>query len=93
MKSLATDIEVTAEDIKAGKRHDCSRCPVALALNRFTGRVWVVGGDGASLIHSGIQSIRLHFPDTVARWIVMFDDFGRVAPFKFTVKIPKELPK
>jgi len=86
-------VEVTAEDIKAGKRESAEECPIALACRRAGLIDAVVGEDG------GID-YRCH-PDDVCwtnipdgsseermRFVGDFDSRRDVQPFAFEVELP-----
>ena len=55
-------IDVTADDIRRGRRCDTERCPVALAVGRALGPDWKV-----SVCRVGI-AVRLDRPGRVGMW-------------------------
>lgn len=82
-------IEVTAADIRKGKRSDYHFCPVALAINRQTGITSCVDDKWLELYLPG------RFPDTfkvlprsVRRFIRKFDKHGRKAVEPFSFRLP-----
>lgn len=86
-------VEVTAEDIAAGKKHWCERCPVAIALLRAAGtpRVHVDNDKMAAGSWKGVfppAHLRFEAPDEVYDFMDAFDHDRHVAPFTFTVELP-----
>lgn len=92
MPKLIT-INVTAEDIAAGKVNDCDRCPVALAANRcakFEDKdgAWLVGTDTITGYAPG-ASKEINLPLTARLFVEEFDNGPRIPPpFAFTIEIP-----
>lgn len=73
-------IEVTQEDIDSPEGEmRCKTCPVALALNRATGRSWTVSTDWATCGSSSI----LNLPDAASDFITNYDSNQPVKPFTF----------
>lgn len=79
-------INVTAEDIALGCRHHAGKCPIARALNRVYGHVWV--GSFSWCIKGATRHKRL--PDEAADFIITFDNTGRALPFSF--EVPDDRP-
>jgi hypothetical protein len=73
-------VVVTAKDIVKGRRSIADRCPVALALQRSTGRRWEVYFTHLSDVwhHAGQPT-----PLAVADFCEKFDDGIGVRPFAF----------
>lgn len=77
-------IKVTQEDIDAGKRGNCFKCPVALAVKRVVNN---------GFVEAGIDSIRVNeldwyqTPTYVCSFMFLFDKFGSdstfAKPFEF----------
>lgn len=87
-----TKIEVTQEDINAGKEGDCNFCPIALALNRATGRLWTVNNYycyerdiDSNRIGENIYFLRGNC--NIPNWIFDFDKDGDVKPIAFELDI------
>jgi hypothetical protein len=74
-------IQVTADDLARGQRRNHARCPVALALNRATGKEWVVST--AFAYRLGVQAPSVFFPFEASLRITMFDAGRPVEPFAF----------
>ena len=79
-------IRVTAEDLKHGTLMDCHRCPVALALNRATGKRWVVtSGYCRPAGYSHLGSCL--FPPFVRDKIERLDAGEQIEPFEFELAV------
>ncbi len=77
-------VNVTAQDISRGKRADCERCPIAIALRRIcVGDFWV--GDEIFC-----ADIRIKTPPKPLKFIAQFDAYRVVKPFTFTLNVPDE---
>lgn len=85
------EIQVTAQDIKEGIPLSATRCPIARALRRVTGKIWAV--------HPSFNGLRAHalvlygdgpqpydLPKTAARFITRFDKSLNPPPFKFNLR-------
>lgn len=82
-------VEVTEEDIKAGRQGDAYRCPLARAASRADGsHTWWFGETLAG--RDGVYGHVSQAP-RVRRWREAFDDRQKVAPFVFTILIPEPL--
>ncbi len=75
---MAYVIQVTAEDIKNGKRHESNECPIALALIRNGCTNVCVGVDRLS---DGLDWYKL--PRSVQARVRRFDDGAKIRPFVF----------
>ena len=75
-------INVTAEDIAAGKRKNAGCCPVALALKRETGKECFVAPTFVLSDKTYIDS-----PREVYFFIITFDAGLPVEPFSFVLDI------
>jgi hypothetical protein len=77
-------VVVTAKDIVRGRRWLADRCPVALALNRATGRRWEV-------YFTHLADVRRQrgqaTPLAVADFCEKFDDGIGVRPFTFELAV------
>ena len=78
-------IEVTPQDIDAGKRRSCDHCPIALALAR-TG-IAFQGVDYSLVLGPDFNPIDL--PQSARNFIEKFDEGAPVLPFTFTLDIPE----
>ena len=76
-------IEVTAEDIKNGKKLNCFWCPIALAVSRSanTPDCWV---DNTRV---EIRGMIYQLPREAGQFIVDFDKGARVEPFSFELEV------
>jgi hypothetical protein len=77
-------IEVTAEDIAAGRPKDACCCPVARAISRAMGAAWEAYGVGAA---SHDDDGWIDLPAEAERWIAAFDAGRPVEPFAFEVEV------
>lgn len=87
-------VRVTQEDIDAGVRYDCCRCPVALALlaalpPTLSVVVWATGATLLALprLH-GVADVE--FPRDVIDRIFEFDRGNGMTPFEFDLPLPTE---
>lgn len=89
---LPVKIKVTTQDIKTGHRFDAASCPIAKALRRTTGEVFVFAWrNGEALI--GGEKFRL--PEQAEKFIDEFDhnpEHVRRNMSEFTFVISKQLP-
>ena len=69
-------IEVTADDIAKGMKSNCYQCPIALAIRRVTGDVFV----GRWIVVNGKRFDKIK---SVSEFIANFDDGRPVEPFSF----------
>lgn len=60
-------VSVTSADIRAGVRHCCQSCAMALAMNRATGRRWLIGPLTAML--AGDYLVRILLPPEAVAWL------------------------
>lgn len=74
-------VDVTDRDIHDGQQGVSNACPIALALNRCTGRRWKVSGDRAENEDGG----RIVLPVTTIEFQDNFDEGHPVSPFSFEV--------
>ena len=90
---MMTTVAVTAEHIDKGKREDCERCPVALAiLDAFPSLYYVrVGPDNIGVQRRENELLTLlAVPLDVANFVWDYDDgTSTVYPFTFTLDIPE----
>lgn len=80
---LPLTIHVTQEDINSGIPKKCSKCPVALAINRATGLAATVKFH-PNYIGENEHDIFMT-PDCVIAFINKFDAGNHVSPFSFTI--------
>lgn len=76
-------IDVTKEDIEAGKPREATSCPIALAATRAVGHQMYMG---SSLLHSGDMQWFFVSPE-VSGWIHDFDAGRDVEPISFEVDL------
>jgi hypothetical protein len=99
VKPKRITVNVTAHDIANGRKKDCYKCPVALALMRALEAVndikvkTVSVGNGAAqitLVYSDHMSTYSwpQLPDAAADFVWRFDNFRVVEPFSFELEIP-----
>jgi hypothetical protein len=85
-------IEVTEADIREGCACDCDSCPVALAVGRATkedGRVFSLDYE----LRLGIGPFSIPAPWPVRKFVMAFDDMGRVCDREQEkLPLPKQLP-
>jgi hypothetical protein len=81
-----TTILVTVEDITNGIRHDCAKCPIALAATRAFGKP-VIAGALYLQFWGGNGYRQVSLPHDVRDWIIAFDSnrLTETQPFEFTV--------
>lgn len=81
----AMRIEVTADDVRKGKRMDSARCPVAIAINRARGffHRMRVGRTAVASRITWIGCTPILNSINVSRFIAEFDAGHEVAPFTF----------
>jgi hypothetical protein len=75
-------VEVTAEDIRIGRRYSATRCPVRRAMRRAGIQVEAVFATGwMPTEHSRERPM----PRVAGRWIARYDSGSAVEPFSFEV--------
>lgn len=86
-------IEVTQEDINAGRRADCRACPIARATKRKVPACHVeVGRYYVVLMTSRVgDSYDFRLPDFARRFVEDFDFGIPVEPFAFDLIVHDEL--
>lgn len=82
-------IDITWGDINQGRKKNCERCPVALAILRALKieKHVFVGGTNVTIPSLGFNSFA--FPEEVTRFIENFDSWRHVEPFSFILEIPE----
>lgn len=80
-------IEVTQADIDKGVRGSCGKCPVALALNRATGRESSVDADSLGFEGGECKFDACRAPVEVTAFVRAFDNTAPVKPFSFEIQI------
>jgi hypothetical protein len=73
-------IHVTEQDIAAGTPGHPSRCPIGLALTRYTGRTWIVE---PTCVHEDGLLFEVALPQSAERFQSRFDFGDPVEPFSF----------
>ena len=82
-------VHVTQQDIDAGERGKCGRCPVALALNRHIAPEQAIVLGRRWQVMDAEPVVRYRLPLRASVWIFDFDEGLPVAPFTFrTVVAP-----
>jgi hypothetical protein len=81
---LPITIDVTAADIKHGKKGDCNSCPVALAASRVSNDFYAWAG----CFSLRIFGIRYNYPREIVQWVHDFDADKPVKPVSFTITEP-----
>lgn len=81
-------VEVTQADINTALAldgmHDCSNCPVALALHRTLGTPVEVGARSFGIRGQNFEGM---LPESTVQFIRQFDEGKPVSPFTFTVEV------
>ena len=80
------NLNVTANDIAKGKKHECDKCPIARALSRHFAVVSV----SQSRIYCWDKDNKLYetlTPFELKTFINNFDDDKTVEPFKFELVV------
>ncbi len=87
-KLTVVTVNVTADDIKAGKRKKIDRCAVALAAKRaFKEARWAIGDE---IVYAPTGCDRLAatpLPPSAQKFIKAFDERRVVKPFAFEVSV------
>lgn len=82
-------VRVTKEHIKLGKKHSCSKCPVALALDlhedsrAIQGTSYYEVNSNNILLKAFNQELCFKPPNSVIEFIKKFDSGKPVKPFNF----------
>jgi len=79
-------IEVTQEHINKGKRKNCYRCPVALAIESAIPDSWVSVGWQTITVDKDQQYATQRTPTAVTEFINKFDRRKKVEPFEFVLQ-------
>jgi hypothetical protein len=86
-RTRAVTVTVTPEDIARGTRRSCTRCPVAIALQRATGRPgWLIGYGPVFLNRRPLGRMS----DELTQWLCAFDAGRPVPAIQFTIDVPEE---
>ena len=87
-------VTVSKTDIRLGKRNQCRKCPVAIALCRHVKPNVVVSiGHALGFWINGYEHGRLveaEMPEEVLDWVYRYDNNHHVEPMTFNVNIPDE---
>lgn len=80
-------IDVTQDDINTGKRINAYSCPIALAMNRVTGKQCSVSSDEAVVWNDHEQVMTGRLPSDARRFVLDFDSgyFATVLPISFEI--------
>ena len=85
-------VQVTQDDIDAGVRDSCSRCPVAFALQRLANvRFAIVNKHHATVVFGNDLQATVNEDarsEDLFRRIHRFDLHGRMEPFSFSINVP-----
>jgi hypothetical protein len=81
-------VEVTAEDIAKGRRNDCNRCPIAIAIKRSAGCAFASAAPGVAFVSIDLDggSTRYRLPREASLFINDFDRYAGVDPFSFDME-------
>ncbi len=86
-----TKIEVTQHDIDNGKRKSCTKCPVALAVNRTLRAEASVGKRTINIIYGDATFEEgISTPTSAADFIRKYDEGEEVKPFNFELELLAE---
>jgi hypothetical protein len=88
-------VELTAEDIRDGRRRDCFNCPMSRAIGRAVGARVATGAGVAYITGQDCTNVDLVvLPDVVRRFMADFDwgTPARLEPFAFDLEIPESWP-
>lgn len=87
---MTVRVRVTQEDIDAGVRDDCNRCPLALAVMRAVpqAKMAVVTYASVKLVMDATTLVTAKLPDRATLAIVEFDSSGTMSPFEFDLPLP-----
>jgi len=85
------EIDVTTEDIKLGRKGDCGKCPIALAICRALQCKCSVNSISVNLFFPNQDPIRVYLPSTASNFVFTFDHIikGEVKPFKFVLDLER----
>lgn len=78
-----TQVTVTAEDIANGRPCEPCLCPLAIAIERATGRAVNVETDEVGIIGTPLAAC---LPDAAQAFIARFDGVLPVEPFEFEIE-------
>jgi hypothetical protein len=81
-------IEVTQQNINDGRKHNCTSCPIALAIYQATGEEAAVS---CFRTYLGEDCAGIALPSSAALFIERFDAGKSVSPFSFDLPIPTPL--
>lgn len=76
-------IEVKAKHIQNGRKFECDRCPVALAVKEASGDM----AARATLDFLEFNKRTYTIPEKVREWIMDFDGEEKVQPFTFEIDL------
>jgi hypothetical protein len=85
-------VEVTQDDINNGKRGECSRCPLALAIRRAVRpEICVLVGSFDYVLQGDRTRHNRSLPQIAKNFVRRFDDFAKCKPVSFSLCIPDDL--
>jgi hypothetical protein len=87
-------VDVTAEDIREGRRRDCLGCPIARATRRASGFIWVyvhnpADWEWAVSLDNDRRELKLiaDLPPEAGIAAKRFDQTGEMSPFSFDLTL------
>ncbi len=80
-------LSVTQQDIDEGEKASCTKCPVALALQRALGRQDDAAMVGMGMVNLFIDGNSHKVPDAVRDFVRSFDSGDKVEPFELTFSV------
>lgn len=80
-------IIVTDEDIVKGRSKNCTECPVALAIKRYTKKFVAVYKNMIYIGNTKISAQIYDTPSSVSKFLSKFDRNKPVKSFEFELKI------
>ena len=88
-------VEVTAEDIAAGEKGHCQRCPIALAMLRCPNVFSVVVGEEISVQtydqDQWTEPYVAECPSVASKFVGDFDSGDKVEPFSFDIELERDV--
>jgi len=86
-------IKIKGKDIKKGIKHNCEKCPAALAMRRKLNKLGVtwdrlsVGDDTSQFSDSHLNRVNFRNPYPMRRWIAQLDRGDPVKPAMFLLEV------
>lgn len=81
-------IKVTKEDIENGICKNCFYCPIAIALRRVFGEIYLRIHDEYIILEKEINNFKIFkLPNKASEFIKKFDRLKSVEPFEFELNL------